>query len=204
MYRERLQFRDNLFGWGRVLLIMQRLKLLSLAGFLMALPAFAEIAVVGDNTPQWSIRDIDGEKVRYPKDVKDSDSIVLFWTTWCPYCKALMPELKSLQTQAGVENLPVFALQLDQESVLAESEMYPNFRFAENAWDVADAYGVTTVPAVFVVRKGKLIYVLDYPDSEHPSQSMPHGSGQAALLAQWWSQRLQAVLAESAEMASEQ
>ena len=65
-----------------------------------ALLVFACTQAVGDTQLDWqspavNLADSDGQNLRYPDDL-DGPAIVLFWASWCPYCKALMPHLQSI------------------------------------------------------------------------------------------------------------
>ena len=45
--------------------------------------------------PGFDLQRADGTEFRYPDDLA-GPTIILFWATWCPYCKALMPHLQSI------------------------------------------------------------------------------------------------------------
>ena len=121
--------------------------------------------------------------------------MVLFWASWCPYCKALMPRLSQLAAPTG---MPIYALRIADHPP-PPVPLPDGVRDFPAGDDVAAHYGVTMVPALFVVdAEGQIIYRLDYPPDDHPSQQLPHGKAQAAMLADWWETRIAGVLAESA------
>ncbi len=45
--------------------------------------------------PGFEITGSGGDVFRYPESL-EGPTIILFWATWCPYCKALMPHLQSI------------------------------------------------------------------------------------------------------------
>ena len=49
----------------------------------------------------------------YPDDI-ERPTIVLFWATWCPYCRALMPHLQSILDEYG-EQVEVIALNIRED-----------------------------------------------------------------------------------------
>lgn len=174
----------------------QRLAI-SLILWLMVLPAWADSGA-RDQAPPWKMRDSGGEVLHFPEGIDADLSLVLFWASWCAYCKALMPRLLALQQELGTERLPVLAMRLEvqAEDDLNSSSAPAGFRVFEQAWDVAEDYGVSVLPGLFLVREGRIVYRLDYPPADHPSQQMKHGAAQAALLGQWWEQRLRDLLRE--------
>ena len=50
--------------------------------------------------PPFELATTDGQVFRYPDDLTGL-TIVYFWATWCPYCKALMPHLQSILDEYG-------------------------------------------------------------------------------------------------------
>lgn len=183
----------NLSRHNRFFLPCTQLLILLLLGLFVS-PLCADPGV-GDRAPSWRLSDVDGETLRFPQEINADYSLVVFWAAWCPYCKALMPRLASLQQEIGVDRLPVLALRLEVPDGNGGSMLVPEgFRMFENAWDVAEDYSVSMLPGLFLVRNGRIVYRLDYPAADHPSQQMAHGAAQAALLGQWWEQRLRDVL----------
>lgn len=161
---------------------------------LLLFPLWAGSVDPGDRAPKWRMKDVSGGALRFPRDIGDKTSVVLFWASWCPYCKALMPRLAGIQAELGREELPVLALQLELPEDARGASIPDGFRVFEDAWDAAEDYGVSVLPGLFVVSDGRILYRLDYPPEDHPSQQLDHGAEQAALLGRWWEQRLRGIL----------
>ena len=53
--------------------------------------------------PDWTLQSQSGETVTLSEVAAEQPVIVLFWATWCPYCKALMPHIQSIRLEYGDE-----------------------------------------------------------------------------------------------------
>lgn len=182
-------------------MFMRGLKCLSAAlliSSLLAGVASAAMPEVGDKPPGWKLTSIDGRKVKFPKVAKDGPAVLFFWANWCPYCKALMPRLQTLKDEFADMKLEVYSINFAQSdaSKPADNPMtrLPFVHFFHGD-DVALDYDINTVPALFIVDKGRVVYRLDYPPRSHPSQNESAAKKQKIpLLAEWWEDRLRGVL----------
>lgn len=165
---------------------------------LLSATALAATPQVGERAPDWNLRNLDGERVRFPKDIGDRPALVMFWATWCPYCKALMPRLATLKQEHAEQGIEVYAIAFGETgdpSAEMRAMGLPLVIFPKGD-AVARRYDITKVPAVFLVRDGVVTYRLDYPPPDHPASKARHGKEQAALMGEWWEARLREAIAE--------
>jgi len=70
----------------------------------------------------FELESANGISLSLPSD-QEGVGVYLFWASWCPYCRALMPHLQSLEDEFG-EKLTVYALnfrdQQDPKSYITE------------------------------------------------------------------------------------
>lgn len=136
----------------------------SLWAFLLASVLWAQAATAverGDPAPEWNAADFSGRVVEFPEALGGKPAVMIFWATWCPYCRAFMPYLEEIQAdyrQAGVSVVAVNA----KERGHGDPEAYvDDLGFpvvAIPAGDaIADAYAVEFIPGLFVVDGDGLV-----------------------------------------------
>jgi thiol-disulfide isomerase/thioredoxin len=59
--------------------------------------------------PQFTLKDLDGRIVRL-SDYRGKVVLINFWATWCPPCRAEMPDLVRLQREHGKEGLQIIGI----------------------------------------------------------------------------------------------
>ncbi|HKP84189.1 MAG TPA: redoxin domain-containing protein [Pyrinomonadaceae bacterium] len=65
--------------------------------------------------PQFTLKDVNGRTVRLG-DYKGKVVVINFWATWCPPCRAEMPELVRLQREHGKEGLQIIGVTYPPEN----------------------------------------------------------------------------------------
>lgn len=153
---------------------------------------------IGDDAPRWKAEDLAGERIRFPRDYRDRPVLLLFWATWCPYCRNLEPRLARLQEEFSDTGLTVVAVDFAESSDPTDAIRARGmpFRHVIRGDAIAARYEVWKVPGLFLVEDGEITYVLDYPPPDHPSQKIEAHAAQAKLLAPWWEERIRGVLDE--------
>lgn len=100
----------------------------------------------------WSLESAEGETVRLSEEVGEQPAILLFWATWCPYCKALMPHLQSMRLEYG-DQVKILAINFREEGDpvgFIQSAGY-DFTVLPNGDEVAAVYGIWGTPGVLIV-----------------------------------------------------
>jgi thiol-disulfide isomerase/thioredoxin len=142
----------------------------------------------GDAAPAWSSVDFSGKLIQFPEETAGTPAVMLFWATWCPYCKAFMPYLKQIQAdyaQAGVKVVSINAKErgLGDPEAYVESLGFPMIAIPEGD-SIAEAYAVQFIPGLFVIDSGGMVaYRRGWTD-------LPAGSTVAEL----WDQQVRQTL----------
>jgi thiol-disulfide isomerase/thioredoxin len=150
-------------------------------------------------SPSWELTDINGIVHKFPEN-NNKNTIVLFWATWCPFCKKLMPHLQSILFQYADElNLQVFAMDIfeddDQDVRVSQKLLDDNgydFILFPKAEKVAQAYGVSGTPTLYIFNaKGELIFNMSKVDLKKLKlNDKDKNSKKAALLAPLWASEI--------------
>jgi len=147
--------------------------------------------------PGFEIAEPDGAVFNYPQSL-EKPTIILFWATWCPYCKALMPHLQSIIDEYP-EQVQVLALNFkdDDDPATYLKERGYDFRLILHSEEVAQSWGVKGTPGLFLANPtGRIVFsrgaipVDAYrPDPSENDKPLKHYQ-KAARRAPLWAARL--------------
>ncbi len=121
---------------------------------------FSQYASAADSfvAPDWTLVAADGQAINLNDESQKQTTVLFFWATWCPYCKALMPHLQSVVLEYG-DKVKVLAINIMEDGdpvEFIENAGY-DFTLLLNGDDVASTYRVTGTPGVFVVDQNRVI-----------------------------------------------
>jgi len=112
----------------------------------------------GSPAPDFEISYSDGRKVRL-SDLRGKPVLVNFWATWCPPCRAEVPEIQRAYEKYKAGGFVVVAVNV-QESTSAVAKFMEDFGMTftvaiDSSGAVGRLYRVSGIPASFFVdRKG--------------------------------------------------
>jgi thiol-disulfide isomerase/thioredoxin len=114
-----------------------------------------------DRAIAFEARGADGGAIHFDPDHLERPAVLLFWATWCPYCKALMPYVQSVYDAAGRNALDVYAIDINDDGDPAAElkERHQTFTLVRDGDAIAAHYGIKGTPGLLLVdRKGEIIY----------------------------------------------
>lgn len=128
------------------------------AGLVLALGVVAA-AAAPPRAPDWTLDAVDGRAIAFHADAAGQPAVLLFWASWCPYCRALFPHLDALRTEYEPRGVRFYALNVWEDGdPLAYMREHGYAMTLLTAADlVAEEYGVTGTPAVFVTDRAMRI-----------------------------------------------
>lgn len=145
-------------------------------------------------SPDWTHNQANGISFRLGTESAERPLVVLFWATWCPYCKALMPHLQSIKLEYG-ENVDIVAIHFradksDPADYVAN--MGYEFLLLPNGEPIAEIYGIWGTPGVLIIDKDRRIK-FDLRQLVVPQglvdEKAKHGQ-KAARLAPFWAAQI--------------
>jgi len=111
----------------------------------------------------FSLPDLDGRQVTLGPYLGKVPVLLVFWATWCPECKAAIPEINALATGPLAEKLQIFGIDFREsrekvaQAVTSRGIRYPVL--LDERGQAARAYGVVGIPTyVLIDRKGKIAW----------------------------------------------
>lgn len=102
----------------------------------------------------FTITDLDGNEVSL-SDFRGKKVFLNFWATWCPPCKAEMPEIEKVYQETKDSDLVILAVEigepLDTVKTFIEDNKY-NFKvLLDSDKDIATTYGISAIPTSFFI-----------------------------------------------------
>jgi peroxiredoxin len=134
---------------------------LALAGLMALLPAqLLALPRQGQPAPAFKVVTTSGQSVSM--DNYQGRVLVLdFFATWCQPCRMSIPHLVKMNQKYGKQGLQILGMSADEdgERVLASftAEQHINYPVALAGDTVTEAFGVRSVPVMFVIdKKGRV------------------------------------------------
>lgn len=151
--------------------------------------------------PDWTRQSLGGDTITLSDVAAEQPVILLFWATWCPYCKALMPHIQSAKLEYG-DRIRVLAVHFRDDKgdpgAFIENAGY-DFTVIPDGNDLAKLNGVWTTPGLLVLDRARRVrfdlYAL-------PEQELPTGDAgishprRAAFRAPYWAAELRKAIDE--------
>lgn len=120
----------------------------------------------GKIAPDFTLTDLAGQSVKL-SDFKGKIVVLNFWASWCPPCKAEMPDLEQIaQDFRSSPDRILLAVNLTDGTREKESDArnyVTNNHFSmrvllDHKGQIADDYGITGIPATFIIDRQGNIY----------------------------------------------
>lgn len=115
----------------------------------------AQAVEQGDRAPAWQRTTFSGEPVAFPGVLEGDPAVLVFWATWCPYCKAFMPELETIRADYADAGVKIIAINAKEDGEGDPDTYVRELGFpmvaVRDGDAIADAYGVDYIPGLMVI-----------------------------------------------------
>jgi thiol-disulfide isomerase/thioredoxin len=120
-------------------------------------------AGAGTNSPapEWELTSADGKNISL-KGLRGKFVVLDFWATWCGPCRMAMPGMQKLHERFKDKPVIVYGMNCWERNpnpmdfIKTQNYTYPQLLKADK---VAAAYGVNSIPAIFVINpEGKIVH----------------------------------------------
>ena len=118
----------------------------------------------GTDAPDFTLNDLSGKTVQL-SDFRGKTVVLVFWASWCPDCRAEIPQLKSMWASSDPAKVKFVSVSFDREydtfrQFVSEQEL-PGVQLFDPAGkkdsSIGAAYGVQWIPSLYVINpEGKV------------------------------------------------
>lgn len=110
--------------------------------------------VVKTKAIDFRLKDLDGKELSL-SDLKGKKVFLNFWATWCPPCKAEMPEIEKLYQETKDTNLVIVTVEIGEPLNTVKSFIYDNkYNFKvliDPDQSVASKYNIASIPTSYFI-----------------------------------------------------
>ena len=109
----------------------------------------------GDTAPAWTGLDYSGNQVEFPSSTNGKPTVMVYWATWCPYCKAFMPYLSQIQKDYGADKINILLINHKERGVGDPAAYVEALDFEAIAISdgdsIGDRYSVDFIPGLMII-----------------------------------------------------
>ena len=123
----------------------------------------AKFLKIGNSVPEIVLPDVNGKQMELNK-IKSEKVLIVFYTSWCPHCKELLPKLNELYITLRENKIKVLAVSLDSKKDDWQNFTNANCQSLINVSDLkgwegkaATDYFIYATPTMFLVDRDKKI-----------------------------------------------
>ena len=146
-----------------------------------------EMLAPGTLVPDFTLNDIEGKAVSI-SDFRGRKVVLLFWASWCPDCRAEVPQIKAMQATADPAKVAFVSVSFDRTFDAFKTYVGENYLGGVQLFDPAGkkestisvAYHIKWIPSLYLLdNDGKVI--LGTVIAEKVAKAIEADSGKTSL-----------------------
>ena len=118
----------------------------------------AELIAKGQPVPDFTLNDINGKSVKL-SDFRGKTVLLLFWASWCPDCRAEIPQIKAMNTLVNPDKVEFVSVSFDREIDTWKQFVPENALPGVHLFDpqgmkeseIGKAYHINWIPSMYVI-----------------------------------------------------
>ena len=118
----------------------------------------ADLLPAGTEAPDFTLEDIHGNPVAL-SNFRGRQVVLVFWASWCPDCRAEIPELKAMHAAADPSRVAFVSVSFDRSRETWENFVNENYLPGVQLFDpagkkdsaVGDAFRVNWIPSLYLI-----------------------------------------------------
>lgn len=155
--------KGNLVIW----LVVAGLLSLTVVGGVSQVVTAKTAPVVGGIAPGFTLNDLNGKSVELNQVLKSKKvTLINFWATWCPPCRAEIPEFVKFYRKYSAKGVEILAVNLQENTADVKNFVKNNGMnfpvLTDGNGRVGQMYQVMAIPTTFFVdSNGKIFYKIE-------------------------------------------
>jgi peroxiredoxin len=127
---------------------------------------FMENEDVGKKVKDFTLKVVDGEEVNLEKYRDGKKTIVFFWATWCPHCRAALEELNKNKDTIEKKGIKIAPVDVGEKEEVVNKYLEKNdikfSVFLDEESEVAETYELIGVPTFYFVNEDGIVTDVDH------------------------------------------
>lgn len=127
---------------------------------------FTPNSLVGEAAPDFTMKNLEGEKLSLNQYRDGKSAVIFFWATWCPHCRRALQGLNQNAHEFEDKGIKLILVDLGETAeevgaYLKKTNMNLNV-FLDEDTSLAETYGIIGVPTFLLVNKDGIVKQIDH------------------------------------------
>lgn len=116
---------------------------------------------IGNKAPNFKLKDINNNEISL-KDFEGKKVVVVFWTSWCPYCRREIQSVNALLNKINKDEIIILPINVGEDSEIVKKFMNINkYDFTvllDENMNVSEIYNIESIPTMIFIDEDGNVY----------------------------------------------